>query len=139
VNQVSGPLYGSPVTAVLSEVVCLGLLFGILTILEGKSLVQLVEGIIGVTLGFTVMLRLSTVEVDNVGVKTHFPFGGGDSIPWSDIEAMEGHRFSARLLRRSDGKRRYIQMLDPKWSSRPVSRAIRAHLATAAHKRTLQS
>ena len=138
VNRVSGPQYGSLVTAVLAAVVPLGLIFGILAILAGTSFVQPVIGVVAVALFFIAALPRCTVEVDDLGVKIRI-MGGGLSIPWSDIEALEGHRFSARVLRRSNGKRVYVQMFDPKWSSRPVSRAINAHLATAAHQRASRS
>lgn len=71
--------------------------------------------------------RYATVTVDDDGVLCVFP-GGKLQIPWSDIESIEGHRFSARLVRSSTGKRPFFSMLDPHWRERPVTRAIRAHL-----------
>jgi hypothetical protein len=69
------------------------------------------------------------IKVDDTGV-TAIMWGPTLSIPWSDIERMEGHRLSARLLRRSNGKRVFVSMLDPAWTDRPVTRAIRSHLAS---------
>jgi hypothetical protein len=136
---VSGPQYGSLIAAVMAVVVPLGLIFWAWAILAGTSLIHPVTGVIAIALSFILVLPRCTVEVDDFGVRVHLPLGSGASIPWSDIEALEGHRFSARLLKRSNGRRVYVQMFDPKWSSRPVSRAIHAHLATAAHQRTSQS
>lgn len=120
-NPVRGPQYGSLATAVLAAVVPLGLIFGVSAILAATSFVQPVTGIVAVALFFIVALPRCTVEVDDIGVKIQI-IGGEVSIPWSDIEALESHRFSARLLKRSSGKRVYVQMFDPNWSSRPVSR-----------------
>ncbi len=50
------------------------------------------------------------------------------TIPWTDIERLDGHRLSARLHRRSNGKRVFFAMLDPGWKRRPLTLAIRQHL-----------
>ena len=74
--------------------------------------------------------RYAMITVDGDGVLCVFP-GGKLQIPWSDIESIEGHRFSARLVRSSTGKRAFFSMLDPHWQERPVTWAIRAHLRRA--------
>jgi hypothetical protein len=140
VKRVSGRVFGSLATAASGFIVLLGPVFCLLTILEGGSFVGVAEGLIAVALFVVVVFPHGTVEVDDFGVRIQFPLSRGvNSIPWSDISALEGHRFGARLLLRGNGKRRYVQMLDLHWSSRPVSRAIRAHLATSAHRHTIQS
>jgi hypothetical protein len=73
--------------------------------------------------------RRFIVEVDETGV-TLLMGGTALSIPWSDTERVEGHHFSARLLRKSNGKRAFVSMLDLGWENRPVTRAIRVHLDT---------
>lgn len=69
------------------------------------------------------------IEVDDLGVTLRMA-GPTLSIPWSDIERLEDHSLSARLLRRSNGKRVFVSMLDRGWTDRPVTRAIRSHLAS---------
>jgi len=72
--------------------------------------------------------RSSVVSVDDSGVVITM-VTGRLTIPWADIETLEGRRLSARLLRRSNGKRVFFAMLDPGWERRPVTLAIRRHLA----------
>jgi hypothetical protein len=84
-----------------------------------------------VTLTFAVWAhRVAVVSVDDSGVAINMPAGGGNlMIPWDDIESLDGHRMSARLHRKSNGKRVFFALFDPCWERRPVTLAIRRHLA----------
>ena len=70
----------------------------------------------------------SVVSVDDSGVVITM-VAGRLTIPWTDIEKLDGQRLSARLVRRSNHKRVIFAMLDPGWEHRPVTLAIRRHLA----------
>jgi len=51
------------------------------------------------------------------------------TIPWADVERLDGQNMSARLLRRSNGRRVFFAMLDPSLKQRPVTLAIQRHLS----------
>jgi hypothetical protein len=58
------------------------------------------------------------------------------AIPWDDIERLDEGRMSARLVRRSNGKRVFFALLDPGWQERPVTIAIRRQLANRSIPQT---
>lgn len=129
-TKVQEPQYGSTGLLVLVSVVPVTLVFSLWSAVGGVSPSAPAGVFIGMLILAWWVRRSSVVSVDDAGVviKT---VAGRLTIPWTEIERLDGHRLSARLLRRSNGKRVFVQMLDPNWSNRPVSRAIHAHLATA--------
>ena len=76
---------------------------------------------------FAWVIRSSTpVSVEGMGVTiTWGMLKTKRAIPWDDIERLDEGRMSARLVRRSNGKRVFFALLDPGWQERPVTIAIR--------------
>jgi hypothetical protein len=86
--------------------------------------------ILGFALGATVAVifhRRNVVQVDDGGI-TLIMGGKSLSVPWSDVERIEGHRLSARIRRRSNQRGVTFAMFDPHWADSPVAQAIHAHL-----------
>jgi hypothetical protein len=122
-----GSQYGSFLLMAAFLVGGVVVLLGSAAALGAESVGTVVAGAVGMLI-LTVALRsISVVTVDRNGVSLRFP-GGGLSIPWSDIKAIEGHLLSGRIVRASSGKRVFFSMLDPYWRSRPVTQAIQHHL-----------
>lgn len=125
--QARGSQYGSFLVTAAAMVGGVAVPFGFAAALGAVSVGAVVAVAAG-TLILTVALRSSAiVTVDGKGVSLRFP-GGGLSIPWSDIKAIDGHLLSGRIVRASSGKRVFFSILDPYWRSRPVTQAIQHHL-----------
>jgi hypothetical protein len=109
-------------------VVPVALLFGLWSAFGAMSAGVPIACSLAMVAGAWWIRRSSVVSVDDSGVVIKM-VAGRLTIPWTDIETLDGHRLSARLLRRSNGKRVFFAMLDPGWEGRPVTLAIRRHLA----------
>lgn len=128
VRTVQGSQYGSAGLLTLALVVPIALVFGLWSGFGTMSAgvpVACSLAMVGVAWW---LRRSSVVSVDDSGIVITM-VAGRLTIPWSDIERLDGKRLSARLLRRSNGKRVFFAMLDPSWERRPVTLAIRRHLA----------
>lgn len=129
-RKVQGPQYGSLMVKCLAAVVPIAAVFGLWSafghLTPGVPIAASV-----VMLLFAVWIRRSSVvSVDDSGVAIKMAGAIGNLlIPWDDIERLDGNRMSARLLRKSNGKRAFFAILDPHWEHRPVTLAIRSHLA----------
>lgn len=108
-------------------VVPIALVFGLLSGFGGITAAAPIGCSLGMVAGAWWLRRSSVVSVDDSGVVIQM-VAGGLTIPWTDIERLDGQRLSARLGRRSNGKRVFFAMLDPGWERRPVTLAIRQHL-----------
>jgi hypothetical protein len=128
VESVRGPQYGSLWCTCVIVVGSVVLLFGLAAALGIAPLGDVFVGAIGLLIFSVVIQRTAVVTVDSEGVQWRV-FGAKGSAPWSDIERVEGHRLSGRLVRRSSSKRVFFSMLDPQWRVRRVTLAIQAHLA----------
>ena len=127
-RTVQGPQYGSAGFLILTVVVPSALVFGLWSGFGTMSPAVA----IGCTLAMAILTwwirRSSVVSVDDSGVAIKM-VAGRLTIPWTDIERLDGQRLGARLLRRSNGKRVFFAMLDPGWEQRPTTLAIQRHLA----------
>jgi hypothetical protein len=130
VRTVSGPLYGSLSLLIVLTVLPIALIFGLGSALAGYPWQAPISCSIGMLLSALWIHRSFVVSVDDSGVAIK-TVRGNLAIPWTDIEELDGHRWNARLLRKSDGKRVYFASLDPGWQRRPVTLAIRRHLASS--------
>jgi len=130
VKTVRGPQYGSAVVTTLALAVPVALFFGLWSAFGTLSAgVPIIITLLAIP-GARWIRRSSVVAVDEAGVVITM-VAGKLTIPWTDIERLDGHRLSARLLRKSNGKRVFFAMLDPSWDRRPVTLAIRRHLAAS--------
>jgi len=126
-QAVRGPQYGSfPVTA-LVMVLSITIPFGIAAAFGAVSVGAVAAAAVGMFLCAALVWRSARITVDSKGISWRFP-GGGLSIPWSDIGAIEEHLLSGRVVRISSGAKVFFSMLDPYWRNRPVTMAIRHHL-----------
>jgi hypothetical protein len=130
VKTVRGPQYGSAALLTLALVVPIALVFGLLNAFGAISAGVPISCSVVMVAGAWWIRRSSVVSVDDSGVIITMAVGKL-VIPWTDIEALDGHRLSARLLRRSNGKRVFFAMLDPGWKHRPVTLAIQQRLAAS--------
>ena len=125
-----GPQYGSLWWLTVADVAMVAVLVGILAALGIGSWSDISAAVVGMLILSVVIHRTAVITVDSEGVSWRILGGMGSSAPWSDIERVESHRFSGRLVRKSSSKRMFFSMLDPHWRDRPVTQAIQAHLAS---------
>jgi hypothetical protein len=124
VTTAKGPQYGSLPFTILILVGVLAVPVGSAAVLGGVGATDVISVSVGMLILALPIQRYETITVDLEGVKFRFP-GGRLSVPWSDIESIEGHRLSARLVRTGTRKRPFFSVLDPHWLDRPVTRSIR--------------
>jgi hypothetical protein len=80
-------------------------------------------------LGLAVMIhRRNVVEVSDSGIKLTMWGSASLSIPWSDVQSVQGHAMGLRVVRRSTPRRPLVQVFCPDPLNGVVGRAIRAHL-----------
>jgi hypothetical protein len=105
----------------------IALIFGLVAGFGGHSPALPVGGSIGMAILAVMLRRQSIVEVSNSGITLTFSGRAMRSsfVPWSDVESVEGHFMSLRVVRRSTPKRLVVQTFcfDPLDSL--VARAIR--------------
>ncbi len=121
----------------LSLVAPIALLLGLQSVFGSMSPVVPV-GCCLIMVAFAWVIRSSTpVSVEGMGVTiTWGMLKTKRAIPWDDIERLDEGRMSARLVRRSNGKRVFFALLDPGWQERPVTIAIRRQLANRSIPQT---
>ncbi len=135
-REVEGSQYGSFWFLALAMVVPVAICMSVFAAATGLSDATPIACSV-VMVGFAwVLHRNSRVRVEDDGIVVKM-MAGTLEIPWSDIESLEAHPLTARLLRRSNGKRVVVQILDPGWRSRPVGRAITARLRSDKHQREI--
>jgi len=137
VTPVVGPLFGSTGYLVLGVVPPMFLLFAIDQVLNGERVAHLVAGTLGV-LVFALVLRVTVMVIahkDGVSVVWRVS-GQSRTVPWNDIERLEGSRFRARLVLRDGKTRKTIAGFDPHWADRRVMQVITEHITPVVETST---
>jgi hypothetical protein len=106
----------------------IALIFGLAAAFGGYSVAAPVGGSLGMLILSLMIYRRCIVEVSDNGIKLTMWGSASLSIPWSDIDSVQGHAMGLRIVRRSTSKRPFVQIFCSDALNGPVGRAIRAHL-----------
>jgi hypothetical protein len=128
VKPVCAPQYANLGILIAVTVLPIALIFGLATAFGGYSAAAPVGGSVGMLILALLIHRRCTVEVNDNGIKLKMWGPTSLSIPWSDVESVQGHAMGLRVVRRSTSKRPFVQIFCADPLDGPVGRAIRSHL-----------
>jgi Na+/melibiose symporter-like transporter len=130
VKTLSAPQYANLGILITVMVLPVALIFGLASAFGGFSVAAPVGGSIGMLICAINVHRRCIVEVNDKGIELT-TFGRASlSIPWSDVDSVEGHAMGLRIVRRSTAKRPFVQIFSSDPLNGPVALAIRTHQDT---------
>lgn len=124
-----GPQYGSLGILILTLVVGTDLLVACL-VMVGLPPAWLIGSTIATLFGALWIYKSSNVEVNDAGVTIIMIGGAAMNVAWPEIEKVQKHRLGVWLVLHESHRRVMFSGLDPRWRTRPVSKAILAQIGS---------
>ncbi len=127
-KTVRAPQYASMGILIAVTVLPIALIFGLLAAFGGYSPAAPIGASIGMLILAVTIHRRSVVEVSDSGITLTMLGPASVSIPWSDVDSVQGHAMGLRVVRRSTPKRPLVQIFCSDPLNSLIGRTIRAHL-----------